>query len=103
MLAIAQALRDYLPGWKAYFRLAETPKVWRELDEWLRHRLRAVQLKQWRHGTTTYRASRALGASAQLAQAIASHGGRWWAFSASSLNRLLTIAYFDRLGVPRLC
>ena len=47
---IAADLRDYVPGWKAYFRLAQTPKVMRELDEWLRHRLRAVQLKQWRRG-----------------------------------------------------
>ena len=45
---IAEDLRDYVPGWKAYFRLAQTPRVMRELDEWLRHRLRAVQLKQWR-------------------------------------------------------
>jgi group II intron reverse transcriptase/maturase len=47
---IAEDLRGYVPGWKAYFRLAQTPKVMRELDEWLRHRLRAVQLTQWRAG-----------------------------------------------------
>ena len=103
MLAIAQALRDYVPGWKEYFRLAETPKVWRELDKWLRHRLRAVQLKQWRHGTTTYAALRALGASAHVAQEVAGHGGRWWRHSATGLHWVLTVAYFDRLGVPRLC
>jgi RNA-directed DNA polymerase len=103
MTEIAQALRDYVPGWKAYFRLADTPTVWRELDKWMRHRLRAVQLKQWRSGPTTYRALRALGASEQLAQEVASHGGRWWCRSATGLHRVLTIAYFDRLGVPRLC
>jgi RNA-directed DNA polymerase len=43
---ISEDLRAYVPGWKAYFRLAQTPKVMRELDEWVRHRLRAVQLKQ---------------------------------------------------------
>lgn len=103
MVEIVQALRDYMPGWKQYYHLAQTPKVWRELDEWLRHRLRAVQLKRWRHGITTYRALRALGASAQLAQSVAGHGGRWWGQSATGLNRVLTVAYFDRLGVPRLC
>jgi hypothetical protein len=25
-----------MPGWKAYFQLAQTPKVFRELDEWIR-------------------------------------------------------------------
>ena len=45
-------LRPYLLGWKAYFRWAQTPRVWRELDEWLRHRLRAIQLKHCKRGTT---------------------------------------------------
>ncbi len=44
---VVQDLRGYVLGWKAYFRLAQTPRVVRELDKWLRHRLRAVQLKQW--------------------------------------------------------
>ena len=42
---VAEALRSYLPGWRAYFRLAQTPSVFSELDQWLRHRLRALQLK----------------------------------------------------------
>jgi hypothetical protein len=58
---VAEQLRSYLLGWKAYFRHAQTPRVKRELDEWLRHRLRAVQLKQWRRGTTMYRELRAWG------------------------------------------
>ena len=32
----------------------------RELDEWLRHRLRAIQLKQCRRGKTIYRELRVL-------------------------------------------
>jgi len=37
---VAERLRTYMPGWKAYFQLVQTPKVFRELDEWVRHRLR---------------------------------------------------------------
>jgi RNA-directed DNA polymerase len=74
---IAEDLRGYVPGWKAYFRLAQTPKVMRELDEWLRHRLRAVQRKQWRRGTTMFRGLRKLGASVDLAARIAGNGQRW--------------------------
>lgn len=98
---VAADLRDYVPGWKAYFRLAQTPKVMRELDEWLRHRLRAVQLKQWRRATTIFRELRRLGASVDLAARIAGNARRWWRNSAMGLNRVLPIAYFDRLGVPR--
>ena len=38
--AVAAELRDYLLGWKAYFRLAETPNVFDDLDKWIRHRIR---------------------------------------------------------------
>jgi RNA-directed DNA polymerase len=98
---IAEDLRGYVPGWKAYFRLAQTPKVLRELDEWLRHRMRAVQLKQWRRGTTMFRELRKLGASVDLAARIAGNARRWWRNSRMGLNMLLPIAYFDRLGVPK--
>lgn len=90
-----------MPGWKAYFRLAQTPEVMRELDEWLRHRLRAVQLKQWRRGTTMFRELRKLGASADMAARIAGNARRWWRNSRMGLNLVMPIAYFDRLGVPR--
>ena len=98
---IAKDLSGYVPGWKAYFRLAQTPTVMRELDEWLRHRLRAVQLKQWRRGTTMFRELRRLGASVDLAARIAGNARRWWRNSRMGLNMLMPIAYFDRLGVPR--
>jgi len=98
---IAEDLRGYVPGWKAYFRLAQTPKIMRELDEWLRHRLRAVQLKQWRRGTTIFRELRARGASVDLAARIAGNARSWWRNSRMGLNRVLPIAYFDRLGVPK--
>ena len=98
---IAEDLRGYVPGWKAYFRLTQTLTVMRELDEWLRHRLRAVQLKQWRRGPTIFRALRKLGADRDLAGRVAGNARRWWRNSRMGLNRVMPIAYFDRLGVPR--
>jgi group II intron reverse transcriptase/maturase len=98
---IAEDLRGYVPGWKAYFRLAQTPKVMRAMDEWLRHRLRAAQLKQWRRGTTMFRELRKLGASVDLAARIAGNARCWWRNSRMGLNMLMPLAYFDRLGVPR--
>ena len=68
MTRIAEELRSYLTGWKLYFQLAETPNIFREIDKWLHHRLRAVQLKQWKRGTTTYRALRARGLSDKVAR-----------------------------------
>jgi group II intron reverse transcriptase/maturase len=99
---VAEDLRSYMPGWKAYFHLAQTPRVFRELDEWMRHRLRALQLKHWRRGRTIYRELRALGASSDQAAQAAAHARRWWYNSRRGLHRVMSIAYFDRLGVPRL-
>ena len=102
MPEVVEKLRPYLLGWKAYFQLAQTPKVWRELDEWLRHRLRAIQLKHWKRGKTIYRELTKLGAPASVAQRVAANSRCWWRNSAKLLNSVLTIAHFDRLGVPRL-
>ena len=97
-----EKLRPYVLGWKAYFGLAQTPRVWRELDEWLRHRLRAIQLKHWKRPQTIYRELKALGAKENVARQVAVNSRRWWRNSNRLLKTTLTIAYFDRLGVPRL-
>ncbi|WP_046879281.1 group II intron reverse transcriptase/maturase [Pseudomonas aeruginosa] len=99
---VVQNLRAYLLGWKAYFGMAQTPRVWRGLDEWLRHRLRALQLKHWKRGGTIYRELKARGATHDVAKQVAGNGRRWWRNSAKLLNSVLTIAWFDQLGLPRL-
>ncbi|HRH81081.1 MAG TPA: group II intron maturase-specific domain-containing protein [Thiobacillaceae bacterium] len=71
MAEVIERLKPYLLGWKAYFGLAQTPKVWRTLDEWLRHRLRAIQLKHWRRGSTIHRELINLGAAEQVAKRVA--------------------------------
>jgi RNA-directed DNA polymerase len=99
---VVEKLRPYVLGWKAYFGMAQTPKVWRGLDEWLRHRLRAIQLRHWKRPKAIYRELKALGASEDVANQVAGNCHRWWRNSDGAIKRVLTIAYFDRLGVPRL-
>jgi hypothetical protein len=82
--------------------LAQTHKIWRTLDEWLRHRLRAIQLKHWRRGSTIYRELTNLGAAGHVAKRVAGNSRCWWRNSNGDIKRVLTIAYFDKLGVPRL-
>ena len=102
MEQVVEKLRPYVLGWKAYFGMAQTPKVWRELDEWLRHRLRAIQLKHWKRPNAIYRELKALGAKENVALQVAGNSRRWWRNSAGLLNCVLTIAYFDQMGLPRL-
>jgi group II intron reverse transcriptase/maturase len=100
--AVCERLRGYLLGWKQYFRLADTPHVFAQLDEWIRHRLRAIHLKQWRRSSTIYRELRARGLSGRGAAKVAVNGRRWWRNSAKLINVAFPIRYFDELGVPRL-
>ena len=102
MAEVIDKLKPYLLGWKAYFGLAQTPRVWRTLDEWLRHRLRAIQLKQWKRGRTIYRELINLGAADHVAKRVAQNARCWWRNSNGDIKRVLTIAYFDKLGLPRL-
>ena len=102
MAEVIERLKPYLLGWKAYFGLAQTPRIWRSLDEWLRHRLRAIQLRHWRRGSTIFRELTSLGAAESVAKRVAQNARCWWRNSAGELNRVLIIAYFDKLGVPRL-
>jgi len=43
-----QHLASYLKGWREYYGYCETPSVLRDLDSWIRRRLRCVQWKQWK-------------------------------------------------------
>ena len=99
---VVEELRGYLLGWMGYFRLADTPKVFASLDQWIRHRLRALQLTQWKRGRTVYRELRARGASERVAGTVAANARRWWKNSAMLLNTALPNRFFDQLGLPRL-
>lgn len=99
---VIEKLRRYVLGWKAYFRLAQLPSLWRGLDKWMRRRLRTIHLKHWRRGTTIYRELMRLGATPQVAQSVAALSRRWWHNSLSGLHKVLTNSYFDSLGMPRL-
>ena len=102
MKTVLAEVRGYLSGWKQYFHLADTPSIFSELDKWIRHRLRMVQLKQWKRGTTIYRELKRLGATEGVARRVAANSRRWWRNSSLLLNTALPTSYYDRMGVPRL-
>ena len=102
MAQLVEKLRPYLFGWKAYFGMAQTPRVWPELDEWLRHRLRAIALRHGKRPQAIYRKLKALGASEDGAKPVARNCHRCWRDSDWVMKRVLTIVYFDQLGVQRL-
>ena len=99
---VVAELRPYLLGWKAYFKLQERTSLFRELDGWIRHRLRMLHLKHWRNAHNAYRELRARGLPEQEARKVAGNLQSWWRNSHMALNRALPPSYFDGLGLPRL-
>lgn len=46
---VAKELTVYLRGWGAYFGYGQVKTRFKTLDQWIRRRMRAVQLRSWRH------------------------------------------------------
>ena len=100
---MVQQLRLYLTGWRGYFGFCETPSVFRNLDSWIRRRLRCFQWKQWKRGTTRFAELRKRGVGKALAaQTAGSPRGLWHISRSPALSIALPGAYFDSLGLPRL-
>jgi RNA-directed DNA polymerase len=100
---MAEELTRYLRGWTGYFGKCQTPSVLRDLEKWLRHRLRSVIWKQWQRGTIRFKELIARGVDRPLAARTAgSSHGPWRLSHSRALDVALPIAYFDSLGIPRL-
>jgi RNA-directed DNA polymerase len=98
---MASDLRQYLTGWYAYFGFAEVQSPFKELDSWLRRRLRCYLWKQW--GQRRYRELRNRGVSRDLTwNTCKSAHGPWRLSRSPALTIALPGGYFDRRGIPHL-
>jgi len=101
LLQVVKELNAYLRGWLGYFRLIETPTIIRDLDSWIRRRLRCYVMKQWiKNSHTRYQRLRSLGVSAQGAGGIAaSRKGPWVLSNAKPLKVALSNRFFAEKGL----
>ena len=98
-----ERLARYLNGWKAYFSFCETPSVLRDLDSWVRRRLRCVVWKQWKQAETRRAELRKRDVRSDLATRTAgSSHGPWRISKSPALAYALPNAYFTSLGLPTL-
>ena len=86
---IIQNVNEYVMGWIGYFRLADTPSVFAELDEWLRRRLRQLVWKRWKRGRTRYRELVALGVPPSRAAGGAGGTSPWRMAATPVVNEAL--------------
>ena len=96
-------LATYLTGWRGYCGYCETPSVLRDLDSWLRRRMRCVVWKQWKRGRRRFAELCRRGVGRDLAAHTAgSPHGPWHVSRSPALSFALPGAFFDSLGLPHL-
>lgn len=98
---IVTELRETLLGWKAYFGVAEVLSPLRDIDKWIRRKLRCYHWKQW--GQAGYRELRQRGVTVREAwHTSKSAHGPWRLSRTPALTLALSARYFTRLGLPCL-
>jgi len=99
MEAKALKIRQTVLGWIEYFKLAEMKNVLRELDEWLRRRIRMCYWKQWKKIKTKHGNLVKLGIENHKAWEFANTRKGYWRISNSPiLSRSLTNLYLKEQG-----
>lgn len=98
---IIAELKKTLLGWKAYFGIAEVLSPLRDIDKWVRRKLRCYLWKQW--GRAGYRELRRRGVTVRKAwNTSKSAHGPWRLSKTPALALALPVRYFRNLGLPEL-
>ena len=98
-----EKLAAYLRGWRGYYGFCETAKVLRDLDSWIRRRLRCVIWTQWKVYRKRKKELIRRGVGEELAHTTAwSAKGPWAICHTPGVRIALNNQYFDALGLPRL-
>ena len=80
-----------------------TRKVFEDLDQWLRRKLRCMEWRKWKRPWRRRQRLIALGLDRERARLGAFNGrGPWWNAGASHMNAALPTAYFRKLGLISL-
>ncbi len=96
-------LNRYLRGWRAYFGFCQTPSVLRDLDSWIRRRLRSFIWKQLKRGRRRYAELKARKVGTDLAaRTVGSTHGPWRVSRSPALSYAFPNAYFSALGLVSL-
>jgi len=98
-----EKLNAYLLGWSGYFGIAETKRVFQDLEEWIRRRLRMCLLKQWKRGKTKLRNLVKLGIPEDWGGCLAFSRKKYWRLANTpQINKALGLAYWREQGLVSL-
>ena len=94
-----ERLNQVIRGWVNYFKLADMKSLIKELDEWVRSRIRMVTWKRWKRTKTRFQNLIALGVDQERAWMWANtRKGYWRTAHSPILLRTLSLERFKRTG-----
>jgi len=96
-------LNEYLTGWVTYFRHAQCRKRLRQLDQWLRRKLRCYRLKQRKRTKSIADFLMEQGVPEWRAWLLALSGKGWWRMSSTpQAHEAMPIQWFQQMGLINL-
>ncbi len=102
MRQVILALNEYLAGWVVYFRIQEFRQIFRHLDEWVRSRLRSMQLKKWKNPVKFQRIMIRAGYKPEEARKTWVKMDRWQSVERKEVLFTLNLRWFKRQGLMSL-
>jgi RNA-directed DNA polymerase len=97
---VAKSITPVLRGWGNYFRIAECKSFFQEVDQWLRHRLRAIRLHQCKRVYTRAKFLMGLGVPEASSWNLAQSGKGTWRLSCSpQAHQGMNTQWFERIGL----
>ncbi len=90
-------------GWVNYYRLANCWLPWRNLDSWIRRRLRSYRIRQCKRRYTIFKFLRSLGAEESKSWNAIMYSGGWWNLSSKLVcQKVMNKQWFDSLNLYSL-
>jgi RNA-directed DNA polymerase len=100
---VIDELNTFLTGWVTYFRHAECRATLRDMDRWVRRKLRCLRLKQCRFMQPIANWLQKLGVPRRRAWLLAQSGRGWWRLSNSPpATEGMSLAWFEAIGLVSL-
>ena len=99
MRQVIEALNKYLAGWVVYFCIQEFRLIFRRLDEWIRSRLRSIQLKKWKNPVKLQRIMTRAGYKPAEARKTWVKMARWQSVKRKEVLFTLNLGWFKRQGL----
>jgi RNA-directed DNA polymerase len=99
MVQLIQQLNRYLQGWVGYFGVQEFKYLFRDLDAWIRSRLRSVQLKKWKKPRKFQRIMIKAGFNPYNAHRIWIKMDRWQSVMRRPVRYVMNLEWFRQRGL----